>query len=81
MGVSYQDVATRLAQVEDKLEFVMKTFSITKEYRSAIMPDQVVREVRSLLDLYREVTAAGLQVMSREEAALNGINPDQTESV
>lgn len=57
---SYQDIDVRLAVAEDKLDFVMKTFSVTKQYESFLVPGQVIRETKSLLDLYREVKGVGL---------------------
>lgn len=66
---SYQDIDVRLAVVEDKLDFVMKTFSVSKRYRSPLAPEQEVVETKSLLELYREVKGAGLIVLSPEEAA------------
>lgn len=69
MGTSYQDIDVRLAVVEDKIDFVMKTFSVSKRYRSILAPDQEVVETKSLLELYREVKGAGLTLVSPEEAS------------
>jgi len=68
MGTSYQDIDVRLAVVEDKIDFVMKTFSVTKRYRSILSPDQEVVETKSLLELYREVKGLGLEVITPEQA-------------
>ena len=80
MGYSYQDLQTRIAVLEDKLDFVMKTFTVIREKRSIIDPNYVTRESSSLLDLYRQTQAAGLQVLSREEALANGIDPDSAQT-
>lgn len=68
---SYQDLETQVIVLEDKLDFVMKTFSVSKRYPSLLNPGQDVIETKSLLDLYREVKAAGAML----------INPTKKEEV
>lgn len=75
MSTSYQDLDTRVRQMERKLDFIMKTITITHQYRSPLMPEQVMTESRSLLELYRAVNLAGLEIMSPEEARTNGLDP------
>lgn len=57
---SYQDIETRLRVCEDKLDLIMKAFTITKRYESALMPGQVITETKTLLDIYRETKREGL---------------------
>lgn len=59
---SYQDIETRLKTVEDKIDFVMTTFTVTKESRSRLMPAEVIRETKTLLDVYREVKSTNLEI-------------------
>ena len=64
---SYQDIDVRLSVVEDKIDLVMKSFSITKRYQSSLVPGQFVEEKKSLLELYREIKGLGVMMMSPEE--------------
>lgn len=66
---SYQDLDVRMSVVEDKIDMIMKSFSVTKRYQSILVPGQEVVETRSLYDLYREIKTQGLIQISPEEAA------------
>lgn len=63
---SYQDIETRLAVVEDKIDLIMKTFTIVKRYQHPIS-DQMVEEKKSLLDIYHELKHAGAEVLNITE--------------
>lgn len=54
---SYQDIETRLLVVEDKIDFIMKSFPIRKKTPSTLMPGEFIVEDINLLDLYRELKA------------------------
>ena len=75
MSTSYQDIAVRLSVVEDKIDMIMRSFSITKRYSSRLVPGQVVEEVKSLYELYREIKGAGLTLITPEEAKKEAISP------
>ena len=61
---SYQDIDVRLSIVEDKIDLVMKSFQITKQYESILVPGQVIRETKSLLDVYKELRREGVEVIN-----------------
>lgn len=65
---SYQDIDVRLAVVEDKIDLIMKTFSITKRYEHPLNPGQLVTETKSLLDIYREIKQQGLEIINASDA-------------
>jgi len=75
MGYSYQDIESRLRAVEDKLDFVMKTFSVTRQERSIIDPRQVLTTSMTLLDVYREVKSAGALVIPFEKKEEQAVAP------
>lgn len=60
---SYQDIESRLITVEEKLDFMMKTFSVTKQYASVLVPGQVIRETKNLLEVYREMKGLGAEII------------------
>lgn len=61
---SYQDIDVRLSVVEDKIDLVMKSFQIVKQYESLLVPGQVIRETKSLLDVYRELKGQGREIIN-----------------
>lgn len=69
MKVSYQDIATQVASLQDKVEFILKTFTVTKQYESVLVPGQVVRESKTLLDVYHELKGQGAVVNPFAEPA------------
>ena len=56
---SYQDLETRVNILERKLALVMQVASVTKRSPSTLMPGEYVTEQMTLADLYKEVQAAG----------------------
>lgn len=64
---SYQDIDSRLKVVEDKIDFVMKAFTVTKREPSIISPGQFITQTKDLLSIYREARALGAQLISTEE--------------
>jgi thiazole synthase ThiGH ThiG subunit len=67
MGYSYQDIESRLRSTEDKLDFIMKSFTMTKTYH---MPNlgleggyKTVKEAVTLAQLYRELKGLGAEVV------------------
>jgi hypothetical protein len=64
----------RLAIIEDKLDFVMRTFALTSRYEHPLVPGQVVTETKNLLDIYR--TAKRLH-MSNEDVVRQPEDHDQ----
>lgn len=62
---SVQDLETRLAVCEDKLDFIMKAWKITR--RSTLAPDQTYST--TLLDLYKEFKALGGETVGYSEPA------------
>jgi hypothetical protein len=60
MGYSVQDHETRLRVLEDKIEFVMKTFAVTQRYEHPLMPGKFIQETKTLLDTYRQMKGLGL---------------------
>lgn len=63
MGISYQDIESRLRTVEDKIDFVMKTFSVTRAEQSILVPGQVIQTTMTLLDVYREMKTQGAMII------------------
>lgn len=63
MKTSYQVLAVQVAVIEDKLDFILKTFSVTKQYEHPLVPGQVIREVKTLLDVYRELKGLGAVIV------------------
>lgn len=57
---SYQDQEVRLRVLEDKIDFVMKTFAVSQRYEHPLMPGQFVTETRTLLDTYRQMKGLGM---------------------
>jgi hypothetical protein len=70
---SYQDIETRLRVVEDKIDLVMKSFQITKQYQHPLVPGKVVQETKSLLDVYRELKAANAQIENPAPEVIEGV--------
>lgn len=68
---SYQDIDTRLRVVEDKLDLIMKTFSITKRFKHPIS-DELITETKTLLDIYREIKHLDLEVLNATEQQNDG---------
>jgi hypothetical protein len=66
MSTSYQDIDTRLAVVEDKIDFIMKLARVTKATPSALNPGTFYKEQISLQDLYREVKTSGSEILDKE---------------
>jgi hypothetical protein len=60
---STQDLESRLGVVERKLDFVMKLAQVTKRTPSIISPGDFLMEQISLLDLYREVSTSGGEIV------------------
>lgn len=67
MSTSYQDIETRLRMAEDKLNFLLKTGTVTKKEPSTIMPGQFISTQMSLGELYREITTNGLTLLNANE--------------
>ena len=63
---SYQQVETKLAQIERQLEFVMKAIRIAQPSVLVGMPPKVL----SLLDLYHESQRAGLEISDPVEPSI-----------
>lgn len=62
MGVSYQDIDVRLAMVEDKIDFIMNAFSVTKRVPSILAPGEYVAQTMTLKEAYQELKAAGVEL-------------------
>lgn len=60
MGYSIQDINTRLAVVEDKLDFLMSAGMVTKRSPSMLDPRGYTEQTMTMLDLYRELKTQGL---------------------
>lgn len=54
---SYQDLESRIAQLERMIRFTMKSFTVTR--REGIIAPKIV--TRTMLDLYYNAQGAGLQ--------------------
>jgi hypothetical protein len=74
MGYSYQDIKTDVEVIKDKLDFIMKSFTMTKTYH---MPNlgleggyKTVKEAVTLAQLYRELKGLGAEIVGEitEEA-------------
>lgn len=76
---SYQDIETRLRVIEDKVEFILKTFTVTKQYESLLVPGQVIRESKTLLDVYRELKSQSAIIMPINDEQANGSTDQATE--
>lgn len=64
---SYQDIETRLIVCEDKLDLIMKAFTVTKRTESIIMPGEFTVESKTLLDIYHEMKSNGVQIINATE--------------
>ncbi len=64
---SYQDIDVRLAVVEDKIDFIMKLANVQKREPSTLMPGEFITSQMTMLDLYREVKAAGASIEDAED--------------
>jgi len=82
-STSYQDIAVRLSVVEDKIDMIMRSFSIKKRYQSPLVLGQVVEEVKSLYDLYREIKTSGHLILPPDQASRpsKGTNGEATDVV
>jgi hypothetical protein len=67
MGYSYQDIKTDVEVIKDKLDFIMKSFTMTKTYH---MPNlgleggyKTVKEAVTLAQLYRDLKGLGAEVV------------------
>ncbi len=56
-GTSYQDIDTRLQQIERKVAFIMQSFSLT-----GVVDGETVPKARTLLEIYLAAQAAGIEV-------------------
>ena len=63
---SYQEMDVRLAVVETKIDMLMKSVQIIRTSPTGMLDDKgapvMRREQKSLLDIYREIQAAGAEV-------------------
>lgn len=66
--VSYQDVESRLRSVEDKIDFTMKAFAVQRKTKT--LPERV--EVVTLLDVFREVTSEGDELILKSDLVKEG---------
>lgn len=57
---SYQDLETRLAVIEDKLDFTMQAFAVQQRVGSPIVGGQDKLVTKTLLQVYREMKGRGL---------------------
>lgn len=62
MAHSYQLIDERMTTVEHKLDFMMKLAQVTKKEPSVLMPGEFVVRQMTMLDLYHEINAAGLEL-------------------
>lgn len=77
MSTSYQDIDTRLQVIEDKVDFVMKTFTVTRQESSILNPSQLFTTKMNLLDVYRELKTQGAMIITPgSKEADNGTSPD-----
>lgn len=65
---SVQEMETKLAQVERKIDFAMKAIKLMQQSPLMGMPPRVV----SLLDLYIESNRAGLEPEVKDGEVVNG---------
>lgn len=56
---SYQDLAVRVAVLEEKIDFTMRAFAVQRSEPSKIIGGGMTVVSKSLLDLYRELKAGG----------------------
>lgn len=56
---SYQDIDTRLKVIEDKVAFILKSFTVTRQEQSILDPSKVLVTTQTLGDVYRELTSRG----------------------
>ena len=61
---SVQEMETKIAQLERKLDFVMNVFRISQPSPLVGMPPRVM----SLFDLYLEASRAGLEIQKQTQA-------------
>ena len=69
---SYQDIDSRLGVVERQLDFIMQHIPVTREERSFLDPNQVIRTRCTLKDLYREATSQLLSLIPQVKDEDNG---------
>jgi hypothetical protein len=59
---SYQNIDSRLKQIERKVDFIMKLGSVTKRQPSTLMPGEFIVSQHSMLDVFREIEALGATI-------------------
>jgi hypothetical protein len=69
VGISYQDIDTRLRVVEDKIDWIMSQFKIQKQERSYLDPTQIRTTTMTLADVYREIKNGSLIAEDPHDAA------------
>ena len=60
---SYQAIESRLRSCEDKLDFIMKSFTMKKVERSFLDPSRVIESTMTLAQLYRDLKGYGEEVL------------------
>ena len=78
---SYQDIDTRLKVIEDKVDFLLRSFTVTRQERSVLDPSKVIVQTQTLADVYREIKTTGLVVtpfgaVPASEKVENGTDSD-----
>jgi hypothetical protein len=67
MGYSYQDIKTDVEVIKDKLDFIMKSFTMTKTYQTPNLGLEggykTVKEAVTLAQLYRDLKGLGAEVI------------------
>ena len=65
---SYQDIDVRLAVAETKLDMLMKAIQVTRVEASGLFDEKgqpvMRKKVMSLLDIYKDIQAAGAEVVN-----------------
>lgn len=74
---SYQDIESRLAQVERKTAFLLKIGNVIKRERSLVHPSGFVESQMSLLDLYHELNAQDLVIEPVIDAEVTSTPPQE----
>lgn len=64
-----ESLAKRIGELEAKIDFVLKTGSVTKREHSRVMPGEFISTQMSLLDLFNEIKSNGLTVINPSEQA------------
>lgn len=66
MGVSYQDIDTRLVGVENALAFLMRSLRVKEMISSPLDPKPLVRET-DMLTYYQEQLSKGLLELMKDK--------------